>query len=72
MLAYPPLDELLKKTKEEYTLVIQAAKRARQLNDEDEEPVIDCKTAKPVSNALEEILAGKLKYIPSDEKENDK
>lgn len=69
MLAYPPLEELLEKTEVEYTLVIQAAKRARQLNDEDEEPVVDCKSAKPLSHALEEILAGRLKYKKRNNKE---
>lgn len=66
MLAYPPLDELLEKSgAEKYTLVIQAAKRARELNDEDS--VIECKTKKPVSNALEEIIAGRLKHKSADE-----
>ncbi|SDC57922.1 MULTISPECIES: DNA-directed RNA polymerase subunit omega [unclassified Candidatus Frackibacter] len=63
MLAYPPMDKLLEKTGDEYTLVIQAARRGRKLN-QGEEPVVECKTSKPVSNALEEILAGKLQYIP--------
>jgi DNA-directed RNA polymerase subunit omega len=67
MLAYPPLNKLLEKTEEEYTLIIQAAKRARQLNDENEKPVVECRTSKPVSNALEEILAGKLLYTRSQE-----
>ncbi|MCK8824232.1 DNA-directed RNA polymerase subunit omega [Fuchsiella alkaliacetigena] len=64
MLAYPPLDKLLEKSDVEYTIVIQAAKRARMLNEEGEEPLVDCKSAKDVSNALEEIVAGKLNYIP--------
>ncbi|ADL12960.1 DNA-directed RNA polymerase subunit omega [Acetohalobium arabaticum] len=66
MLAYPPIGELLEKSgAKEYTLVIEAAKRARELNDED--PVVDCKTKKPVSNALEEVLAGRLKHKSVDE-----
>ncbi|SJZ30996.1 DNA-directed RNA polymerase subunit omega [Selenihalanaerobacter shriftii] len=69
MLAYPPVDKLLEKTNDEYTLVIQAAKRGRQLNSDDEEPVIECKASKPVSHALEEILADRLKYIPVDDEE---
>ncbi|MGM0471363.1 MAG: DNA-directed RNA polymerase subunit omega [Bacillota bacterium] len=70
MLSYPPLDELLEKSGTiEYTLVMQAAKRARELNDE--EPVVECKTKKPVSNALEEVLAGKLKHIPVDQKDEE-
>ncbi|MBM7623296.1 DNA-directed RNA polymerase subunit omega [Sporohalobacter salinus] len=65
MLAYPHLDELLEKSgAEEYTLVIESAKRARQLNDE--EPVVECETNKPVSNALEEIMAGRLKHKSAD------
>lgn len=58
---YPPLDELLKRVDSRYTLVVAAAKRARQILEhpdlESEESV-----GKPVTIALEEIISGRLKY----------
>jgi len=57
----PPLDELIKKVDSRYTLVVAAAKRARQILETTEiEP--EEKARKPVTVALEEILSGKLKY----------
>jgi DNA-directed RNA polymerase subunit omega len=58
---YPPLDELLKHAdNNKYTLVIIAAKRARQIIEEvhanDERPT------KAVTIALEEIVNGKIKF----------
>lgn len=58
---YPPLDELMKRVDSRYTLVVAAAKRARQILEhpdlESEESV-----SKPVTIALEEIISGQLKY----------
>ena len=57
----PPLDELTKKVDSRYTLVVAAAKRARQILETKEiEP--EEKVRKPVTVALEEILSGRLKY----------
>lgn len=63
MMTKPSLDELLKKVDSPYTLVILAAKRARQLN-EGKKPLIgdNPESNKPVSRALEEIAADKIKY----------
>ncbi len=55
---YPPLDELLKHVDSRYTLVTASAKRARKiLEDENSQE----QSIKAVSNALEEIQAGKIK-----------
>lgn len=58
---YPPVDELLDKVDSRYSLVIMAAKRARQLremksNDE------DAGSLKEVTSALKDIIAGKITY----------
>lgn len=50
-----------------YTIVIAAAKRARQLIDGDE-PMADMSTnSKPVSIAVEELREGKIKVVPEGE-----
>jgi DNA-directed RNA polymerase subunit omega len=57
----PPLEALLDRVDNKYALVIVAAKRARQLK-EGALPMVDVETANPVSIALEEISAGKIRY----------
>jgi len=58
----PTLDDLLKKTDNNiYVLVIGAAKRARQLN-EDTRKLVDSKSISEVTVALEEISIGKIKH----------
>ncbi|MDN5293557.1 MAG: DNA-directed polymerase subunit omega [Eubacteriales bacterium] len=57
----PSLDILLKKVDSKYTLVVAAAKRARALT-EGEKKLVDTDATKPVTVALEEIAAGKIKY----------
>jgi DNA-directed RNA polymerase subunit omega len=64
-------DELLKKVDSKYTLVIASAKRARQILDG--APLLlsidyDKKTRKPVTIALQEIAADKIKYERLDKK----
>lgn len=49
-----------------YTIVIAAAKRARQLVDH-AEPLIDVKVAKPVSIAVNELYEGKIKIVQREE-----
>ena len=61
MIIYPPVNELLSKVDCRFTLAVQAAKRARQLVAGDA-PLIDNKSMKPVSTAVEEIYAGKVTY----------
>lgn len=57
----PPLEALLDRVDNKYALVIVAAKRARQLK-EGALPMVDVDTASPVTIALEEIAAGKIRY----------
>ncbi len=57
----PPLEALLDRVSNKYALVIVAAKRARQLKD-GALPMVDVDTGSPVTVALEEIAAGKIRY----------
>ena len=58
---YPSLDSLLKKVDSKYTLVVMTARRARELV-AGERPLVDCKSNKAVSIALEEIAANRVTY----------
>jgi DNA-directed RNA polymerase subunit omega len=57
----PPLEILLGKVDDKYTLCVVAAKRAREILSCGE-ILVDDKPQKPVSVALEEIASGKLTY----------
>lgn len=57
----PPLEALLDRVENKYALVIVAAKRARQLK-EGALPMVDIDSANPVTVALEEIAAGKIRF----------
>jgi DNA-directed RNA polymerase subunit omega len=57
----PPLEALLERVSNKYALVIVAAKRARQIK-EGALSVVDLDTRNPVTAALEEIAAGKIRY----------
>lgn len=57
----PPLEALLDRVANKYALVIVAAKRARQLK-EGALPLVDVESTNPVTVALEEIAAGKIRY----------
>ena len=61
MLINPTLESLMKKVDSKYTLVTLAAKRARELNEGDA-PLVDTKSEKVVSIAMEEIDEGKITY----------
>ena len=50
-----------------YTVVIAAAKRARQLIDGDDAMIEKPMENKPVSTAVEEIREGKIKIVPEGE-----
>ena len=56
-----PLDILMKRVDNKYTLAVLAAKRAREIvNGSD--PLVECKSLKPVSIALAEISQGKITF----------
>lgn len=73
----PPIDDLLEKVDSKYGLVVEAAKRARQINSytqqlEDNQmeffgPLVDTEPEeKPLGIALREVLADKIEVIPGD------
>ena len=58
---YPSMDQLLTKVDSKYTLVVMTARRAREVVAGD--PVmVNSKSNKAVTIALEEIGAGKVSY----------
>lgn len=57
----PSLDDLLKNTDSRYTLVIQVAKRARQLA-VDPKQAAAVEVDKPVLKAIHEVRSGSLRY----------
>ena len=57
----PAIDELCEKVDCRYTLVVECAKRARELVG-GAQPLIDPKDMKPVSIAVDEINRGLLTY----------
>lgn len=57
----PSLRNLLEEGESKYTLVMVISKRARQLID-GAKPRIETNSSKPVTIAMEELLAGKLEY----------
>ncbi len=57
----PAIDELCEKVDCRYTLVVESAKRARELVG-GAQPLIDPKDKKPVSIAVDEINRGLLSY----------
>ena len=76
-ITYPPIDDLLDKTDSKYSLVIYAAKRARQINAyysqlgegllEYVGPLVETHVQeKPLSIAMREIDAGLLTSEPYD------
>ena len=64
---YPSINELRKKADSKYTLVILAAKRARDLVD-GKPPLVDCKVNRPVSIAAREINEDMIKVRYPEEK----
>ena len=73
----PPIDDLLEKGDSKYGLVVEAAKRARQINSytqqlEDNQleyfgPLVEvAPEEKPLGIALREIVEDKLEVIPGD------
>lgn len=57
----PSLDDLVKKVDSKYTLVVLAAKRAREIMD-GEELLVRARSSKTVTSALEEIVQDKIGY----------
>ena len=61
-IVHPSMDQLLPKVDSKYTLVVLAAKRARQILDGS--PVMsELQSTKNVTNALEEVAENKITYL---------
>ncbi|HHP51651.1 MAG TPA: DNA-directed RNA polymerase subunit omega [Moorella mulderi] len=58
----PSIDGLEKKVGSRYALAVMAAKRARMLREEDYIDLYHPRGTKPVTVALLEIAAGKIKF----------
>lgn len=65
MLNKPPLDELLPKTENRYTLAVLVAKRARQLVD-GAQPMVNSETPNLVTLASEEIVESTVIGVPGE------
>ena len=70
MLTEPSINELLKKADSRYTLVIETAKRARQIA-QGEEPLVECPSDYPVTIAAYEIAQDKVSYTNAKEEVNE-
>lgn len=57
----PSLDDLMKHVDSKYTLVVAAAKRAREIT-EGAQKLVDSESYKPVTIALQEISGNKINY----------
>ena len=62
MMIYPPITELVKKTGSRYALVIETAKRTRQLV-EGAQKLSEVKTSKDVTVAVNEIFENKVEAV---------
>jgi len=60
-LIYPPLNELMNKVDSRYTLVVETAKRARELVD-GAKKLTDVQSTKSVTIAIHEIYEDKITY----------
>lgn len=69
MMIYPPITKLVEKTGSRYTLVIETAKRARQLS-EGSQALSHCDSTKEVSIATNEIYEDKLSFFHSTDTAN--
>lgn len=66
MMIYPPIADLVKKAGSRYALVIEAAKRARQLS-QGAEPLSKADSNKEVVIAASEIFEGKISAVMPDQ-----
>ena len=62
MMIYPPIADLVKKTGSRYTLVIETARRARQLS-QGATPLSTADSNKEISVAINEIYEGKVSAV---------
>ena len=70
MLLHPPIDEIKHKADSRYTLVIMAAKRARDLVSE-KPALVEIDNKVPISIAAEEIVRDEITYRRPSKAPND-
>ncbi|MGM0873614.1 MAG: DNA-directed RNA polymerase subunit omega [Bacillota bacterium] len=63
---YPSIDVLMNKLDSKYTLVTVAAKRAREMQEQNDQQIAKPVSFKYVGKALEEINSGLLNYQRAD------
>lgn len=66
---YPSIDSLLEVIDSKYTLVTLSAKRARDIQDHQNQVMEEPQSFTPVGIALEEIQEGKLTYEQGESKD---
>ena len=70
MMLYPSIIDLMEKAGSRYSLVIAAAKRARQISEEVfQETDVSLDGARSITEAVKEIAEGKVEIINSDNNE---
>ncbi|MGG7057516.1 DNA-directed RNA polymerase subunit omega [Clostridium nigeriense] len=67
----PSVMDLLKKVDDRYSLVMVTSKRARQLID-GSKPLVETKSKKPLTIAINEVNEGAVGYEPTPVKEGSK
>jgi len=70
MLLHPPIDEIKQKADSRYTLVIMAAKRARDLVAE-KPALVEIENNVPISIAAEEIVQDEITYRRPEKEEGE-
>ena len=66
MMTKPELNDLVEKAGNRYTLIVEAAKRARQIID-GSTPLVETENDNPVTQAINEINEDKVTYISAKE-----
>ena len=61
----PGIQTLMEKMDSRYTLVMAVAKRARELADDENEPMVDAVNDKAVKVAVNEVAKGLIEVIPA-------
>lgn len=70
MMLYPSISDLMEKAGSRYSLVIAAAKRARQISDETfAETEVSMDGARSITEAVKQIADGEVEIINSDNNE---
>jgi len=62
MITKPELYDLIEKTGNRYTLIVESSKRARQIID-GSAPLVECENNNPLTQAIHEIDEEKIVYI---------